>query len=116
MDTVTEGRNEPLDRVEEQDRPRCLVTEPQRLGIVPTWWFWSDPDNWALVRAPAAVLVGFITLAVAVAGLPPLLATIVAPLTFLCAVGLLERYIRHAADRGEGPGPNPPKPRAASGS
>jgi hypothetical protein len=100
---VTEGRNEPLARL---DRPRCLVAKPQRLGIVPTWWFWSDPDNWALVRGPAAVLVGVITFAVAIAGLPPLLAAIVAPLTFLCAVGLLERYIRHAVGRRDPAGPN----------
>lgn len=90
------------------------MAESQRLGIIPTWWFWSDPDNWALVRAPAAVLVGVITLTVALAGLPPLLATIVAPLTFLCAVGLLERYIRHAAGRSEADGPNPSEQRPAA--
>lgn len=79
--------------------PKYLVAQPQRLGIIPTWWFWSDQDNWWLVRGPASVLVGIVAFVVAVSGLPPLLAGLTAIVTFIFAIGLLERYIRrHARD------------------
>ena len=105
---MTESQNDPLaptpyepahELGSQIERRRCLTAHPQRFGIVPTWWFWGDPDNWALVRGPAAVLVGVITFAVGLSGLPLALAAILAPLSFLLAVGLLERYIRREAAR-----------------
>ncbi len=74
-----------------------LVAHPQILGIIPTWWFWSDENNWWLVRGPASVLVGVVAFIVAVSGLPPLLAGLTAICTFVLAIGLLERYIRRHA-------------------
>lgn len=78
---------------------KYLVAHPQMLGIIPTWWFWSDHENWWLVRGPASVLVGVVAFVVAISGLPPLLAGLAAVVTFILAIGLLERYIRrHARD------------------
>ncbi len=76
----------------------ALRAHPQRLGFLPTWWFWSDQSNWALVRAPAAVLVGVVTFVVAISGLSPVLAALVAIVLFCCAIGLIERYLRRTAE------------------
>jgi hypothetical protein len=89
---------EQIQRIEESmTESKTLVAEPQLLGIIPTWWFWSDQANWWLVRGPAAILVGVVAFVAAVSGLPPLLAGIVAVVTFVTAIGLLERYIRRHA-------------------
>jgi hypothetical protein len=39
------------------EHERYLLDHPQRLGILPTWWFWNDRKNWRLVRWPFAIAV-----------------------------------------------------------
>lgn len=36
--------------------PRSLLAQPQRLGFLPTLWFWNDPENQRLL-APVVILV-----------------------------------------------------------
>jgi hypothetical protein len=74
-----------------------LLDRPQRLGFIPTWWFWRDKHNWRLARVPFQILAGaavaFVTLTkpgLVLAGLIPALALIL-------SLGLFERYIRNRA-------------------
>ena len=79
---------------ESEPEQTARVAPPQLLGLIPSWGFWSDQGNWWLVRGPASVLVGIIAFIVAVSGLPPVLAALVAIVMFVFAMGLLERTIR----------------------
>lgn len=35
---------------------RHLLDRPQRLGFLPTWWFWSDPEREVLLRPLIAAI------------------------------------------------------------
>lgn len=72
----------------------ALVDHPQRLGILPTRWFWRDPDNWKLVRGPFAVLSAVVIVLVVSFVRPVLLAGAVGCGVVGLAQGLLERYLR----------------------
>ncbi len=82
----------------EPDEPRRLVAHPQRLGLVPTWWFWRG-ENWRLARVPVGVGVFVIMLGFGLAGLSPTLAVVLPPLVFVVGLGLFERHIRRRARR-----------------
>lgn len=78
------------------ERSPSLLDRPQRLGILPTQWFWKQ-ENSPIIRWGFALLAGltvWITVAltdsILVAGLVP-------PLVLLLANGLLEKYIRQQA-------------------
>ncbi|MFO7567535.1 MAG: hypothetical protein R6X02_33130 [Enhygromyxa sp.] len=73
--------------------PQSLLEHPQRLGILPTQWFWKQ-QNPPAIRWGFALLAGLtvgvtllLTDSVLVAGLVP-------PLVLVLANGLLEKYIR----------------------
>lgn len=78
-------------------KPKYLVDRPQRLGMMPTWWFWNDRDNWRLVRAPFAMLAAVAVVAVNLLDLPIALAAIVASAAIFLAMGVLERFVRRKA-------------------
>lgn len=81
----------------EPDKPRVyLLDRPQRLGILPTYRFWNDRDNWSFVQVPQAVAAAVVVL-VGVLALPLVLAVTVAPLSIVLGLGLFERYIRRSA-------------------
>jgi Flp pilus assembly protein TadB len=82
------------DKLQKIDDCRSLVSRPQLLGVLPTWWFWRGAENWRLVRAPAAGLALTAVIAVSLAGFSPLSAAVAALLTAVFGVGLFERYIR----------------------
>jgi hypothetical protein len=71
-----------------------LLDQPQRFGLLPTWWFWNRKDHWALVRGGFALLAGATVFVVSLLDLTPLAAGLVAALTITLALGLLERGIR----------------------
>jgi len=76
------------------DDCRSLVSRPQRLGVLPTWWFWRGPENWRFVRVPAAGLALTAVFAVSLAGFSPVSAAVAALLAAVFGIGLFERYIR----------------------
>lgn len=80
------------------ERP-FLSAKPQRLGILPTWWFWKHKDNWKLVRALFAVVAGIAVVTVSVLDLPPAVAGFLVSMTIYMGVGLLERHVRSKAKR-----------------
>lgn len=83
--------------------PRSLMLRPQRLGVLPTWWFWQDLRT---ERPLTSMLIGlgmglFGTftghLVLELMGLP--IAIIVGPLApFLC-LGIIERCLRRLVIR-----------------
>lgn len=74
-----------------------MLDRPQRLGILPTWWFWSDRENWRLVRWPFAIAVAALVLALAALSLAPALEFVVLVSAYVLALGSVEKYIRHQA-------------------
>ncbi|MFO7563576.1 MAG: hypothetical protein R6X02_13095 [Enhygromyxa sp.] len=76
---------------------RYLMDHPQRLGILPTWWFWSDRKNWRPVRWPFAIAAAAMVLALAVVSLPPALEFGILMTAYFLALGSVEKYIRHQA-------------------
>ncbi|MFO7563052.1 MAG: hypothetical protein R6X02_10455 [Enhygromyxa sp.] len=79
----------------ELQRPsKSLVDHPQRLGILPTWWFWNDRENWRHVRWFFAGLVVLMSVVLVFVQLHPLVAGTIAGLSMLLALGTLEKYVR----------------------
>jgi hypothetical protein len=80
-----------------ETRERHLLERPQLLGILPTWWFWNDRENWRLVRWPFAVFV-FISALVLTAIALPLVAEIAIFVSVFClGLGSLEKHVRRQA-------------------
>jgi hypothetical protein len=74
--------------------PPGLLSKPQLLGILPTWWFWGDPENWELVARPLMPIY-VVTTMVALFVMPhPMLALIAPTAVLVLLLGVLERYIR----------------------
>ena len=71
-----------------------MLDHPQRLGILPTWWFWNDRENWRHVGWAFGALVVVMSIVLAFVQLRPLVAGLIAGLTILLAQGLLEKYVR----------------------
>jgi hypothetical protein len=77
-----------------QRRERSLLDRPQRLGILPTWWFWNDRENWRHVGWAFGALVVVMSIVLLFVELSPLVAGLIAGSTILLAQGLLEKYVR----------------------
>lgn len=75
--------------------PECLLDHPQRLGILPTKWFWRG-ENWRRARWLLFIPL-FIVFAAANATGSILLAVAAPPIALALMTGLLEKYIRHQA-------------------
>lgn len=81
-------------------KPRSLLDRPQPLGILPTYWFWRDPETSKLARWLMAPLAGVTVLVIVLASnFHPLVAGLVAASVMVLANGLLERYVRHQATK-----------------
>lgn len=76
---------------------KALVATPQRFGVLPTRWFWSDDENWRLVRGGFAMFAAIVIIVVGTSGLPIYLVATLPPVVIILALGLLERYIRQRA-------------------
>lgn len=86
-----------LAKTETREVPaRYLLDRPQRLGIIPTWWFWQDKANWRIARVPVLLIMEAAVLAVLLAGLslPYYVLALIPTLVLMLTLGLLERYIR----------------------
>jgi hypothetical protein len=82
-----------MDTATDQE-PRCLMSSTQRLGFLPTRWFWKDKRNRRLV-AWLYGAVAFVTIEIgAHIGAHPLIVGASLLLTLPLAEGLLERYVR----------------------
>ena len=88
--------------------PRSLLDRPQRLGVVPTWWFWNDAGRqWLLLplvlttAVPLALAVQLVGLRHPALAWPLLLLVALYPLLLM---GLVERHVRR---RMLAPGPSP---------
>lgn len=88
MDTATDA----LDT-----RSRHLLDHPQRLGFLPTWWFWNDRKNWRLVGWAFGVLAAITSIVLLIVAPPPLVGGLIAGAVIILANGLLEKYIRREA-------------------
>lgn len=75
-----------------------LNTVPQRLGILPSFWFWNQKEHWRLVRWPFAGLAALLVLIVSLTHVPAVVAGVVASVSMTLALGLLERYVRARAN------------------
>lgn len=79
--------------------PRHLMDSPQRGGILPTRWFWTDRRNRRVV-AWLHASIAFITIVIVhVVGAHPILAGVSLLITLPLAQGLLERYVRRQATK-----------------
>ena len=76
-----------------------LLDRPQRLGILPSYWFWGRKENYRHIRWPQAILAGvFIFIwGIIPKSLPLWLSALVPGVAIVLALGLFERYIRRRA-------------------
>lgn len=85
--------------------PRALLDRPQRLGLVPTWWFWNDPERYRLalplvllLSLPLIPLTFFLVIRFQ---LHFLLIAVSSTFPPYVALGLIERHIRSELRRRE---------------
>ena len=97
-----------LVEVEDEHEPPALLERPQPLGFLPSWWFWNDPKNWALIKIPFAIFGVAVVVIVDLLNLPLWATPLAIAGVLVLALGLIERYIRHAAKRRFRPRPEPP--------
>lgn len=84
--------------------PASLLRTPQRLGILPTWWFWNDPERQRLLlplglvtAVPLGPLLYFLTIKLGLSSWLPIAVCIFVYPTLL--MGLVERHIRSQLSR-----------------
>jgi hypothetical protein len=84
---------------EHAPKPGGLLGRPQRLGLMPTWWFWNDKENWRFVRGPFMFLLIASTVALMMLqpALPLWAIAAIPGVVFTITLGLFERYIRRRA-------------------
>ncbi|MCY1059808.1 hypothetical protein [Nannocystis sp. SCPEA4] len=83
--------------------PRSLLDRPQRLGVLPTLWFWNDADRqWLVIpiilstAVPLTIAVQLLVVRFPALSSPLLLLVVLYPFLLM---GLVERHIRrHLAD------------------
>jgi hypothetical protein len=79
----------------DENERRYLMKAPQRLGFLPTRWFWTAKENRRIVGWTHA-LVAFATMVLAdVLGVHYLIAAASLLITLPLGEGLLEKYVRH---------------------
>lgn len=76
-----------------------LLDRPQPLAILPSWWFWNERDNWALIKVPFIGLASITLAVVILLDLPLWAAFVVSDVVLWLGLGLFERYIRRSARR-----------------
>jgi hypothetical protein len=95
------------------EQSRGLVDHPQRLGVLPTWWFWTG-ENWRLARIPVVVAAGLLVVVFGSLGLPVVVTAIVPAAVFTLGLGVFERYIRRRALARVGSGLSVPASRGSA--
>lgn len=93
-----------MSRALARDIPRSLLSTPQRLGILPTWWFWNDPERQRLLMplslATALPLGPLVVLATVKLGLSIwVLYAVLLVIYPTLLMGLVERHIRRQLGR-----------------
>lgn len=81
----------------EPPRQPVYLDRPQRLGIVPTFAFWNQPEVWRHARglAATAAAVWVVVAGALLSGtMPPLMLGLVGALGMVVLLGLLERHVR----------------------
>ncbi|MFO7562423.1 MAG: hypothetical protein R6X02_07250 [Enhygromyxa sp.] len=84
------------DRIQRTKDFESKHPSPQRFGVLPTRWFWTDRGNRRLTRVQVAALAGVLLLSFGVFGLPMILGALPA-LLFFFGLGLIERQVRRKA-------------------
>jgi hypothetical protein len=75
-----------------------LLDRPQPLGILPSYWFWRDPETSRLASWLLAPLAGVTVLVLMLAwSFNPIVGGLVGALLIVLANGLLEKYVRRQA-------------------
>jgi hypothetical protein len=87
--TVTE-----LSRTDGDTAQRWLADRPQRLGILPTWWFWNDRRNWRLIMWLVIPTMLVVAATVDLLGVGTLALALTPALVVTVSLGLIERTIR----------------------
>jgi hypothetical protein len=84
--------------------PASLLRTPQRLGILPTWWFWNDDERQRLLlplslvtALPLGPILFFMTINMGLSSWLPIAILLVVYPTLL--MGLVERHIRRQLRR-----------------
>jgi hypothetical protein len=83
----------------ESDRHPALLDVPQPLGFLPTRQFWRDAENNRLAGLPLGILGGILVIVIGLLGPSWWVGGLIAAAGIWLMLGLLERYIRHAAKR-----------------
>lgn len=73
---------------------RWLADRPQRLGILPTWWFWNERRNWRLIMGLVIPTMLTVTAVVDLLGGGLLGLALTPALVVTAMLGLVERHIR----------------------
>ena len=97
MDTVTDELQPDELRPVQLEGERHLLDRPQRLGVLPTWWFWNDRRNWRKVGWAFAILAAATNIILLVVQPPLLHGLAIVTGVMILAIGLLEKYVRHQA-------------------
>lgn len=86
-----------------------LTSRPQRLGVLPTYWFWNDREHQKLVLPLIALVAVPVTpllfLLVATLQLPVWALLAAAAVYPYLVMGLVERHVRRRLRRGQLPAP-----------
>jgi hypothetical protein len=84
-------------RIDERELGAHLLDRPQRLGVLPTWWFWRDRENARLVRWPVWVAIAAAFALALTFDLGWIWAGLLPVFTITITLGLIERHIRRRA-------------------
>lgn len=87
------------DRIQQSEGDRHLLDRPQRLGVLPTWWFWNDRENWRKVGWAFAILAAAMNIVLMVIDPPLLIGLAIISVVMVLAIGVLEKYVRRQALR-----------------
>lgn len=89
LQTVDQGTSE----------AKYLLDRPQRMGILPSYWFWNRKENYQHIRWPQAIMAGLLIFiwGIIPKELPLWLSALVPGVAIVLALGLFERYIRRRA-------------------
>lgn len=78
---------------------RHLTDRPQRLGILPTWWFWRDRENWRLIARPFTIFVISLAIILGSSELPTMVWMPIYVAAYFVALGSVEKYVRVQASK-----------------
>ena len=78
---------------------RHLTDRPQRLGILPTWWYWRDRENWRSIAWPFTTFVIALAIVLGYSELPTMVWMPIYVAAYFVALGSVEKYVRVQASK-----------------